>query len=389
MLSSGPYTILYLVTKSNWGGAQRYVYDLAIAARTAGHLPIVASGGEGLLTERLRKEGIRTISIPSLQRDIGIRAELQAFARIYSIIRDVRPTHIHVNSSKGGGIGALAARLASTACIIFTAHGLPQFEERPRAARALIACVSWVTALLSHRTITITRHDHATLLRQPFLRSKITYIPHGIDLTPLSRQEARRLLAAASQGQLRADDSLLWIGTVAELTANKGHRYALAGIAPFLRARPDARYVLIGDGELRASCAALAAEYGISDKVVFTGFLPDAAALHRAFDIYLSASVKEGLPYSLLEAMHSGTPIVATDVGGTPDLIAHGHTGLLAPARNPEALTDALTLLADDHSLRERLASAALQKVTAVHSKETMVARTIELYGVCTAELSA
>ncbi len=378
-------TILYLITKSNWGGAGRYVYDLACAVRDQGYAPIVACGGKGLLVTRLTEQQIPTRSIPALERDVSLLKDFRSLLSIIRIVRETHPAIVHVNSSKVGGIGALATRLCSRACIIFTVHGLPQHEDRPWLSKKMIALITWITALLAHHVITVSTNDTEILRAQPFLSKKVHRVQLGI--VPQSHDHvSAREIVCRYLSDVPANTRLaekFWIGTVAELTPNKGHLYALEALITLFKQYPDLVYICVGEGELSETLHLFVHTHHLEDRVFFTGFIPEAAMLYSAFDICLVPSIKEGLPYSILEAMHTGTPIVASAVGGIPDVIRDGISGCLVAPHSPPALVHALTQLIENRAYRTTLGEVAQEEARHQYTISAMVADTCALYRSC------
>lgn len=352
--------ILFVVTKSVWGGAQAYVYALATALAARGALVSVAAGGEGLLVSRLREANIAVIPIPSLARDFSLVKEWGAFIELRRVIRTARPDILHLNSSKAGGIGALAGRLEKVPHIVFTAHGWPHREPGSSIRTALVWLASYVTVLLSHTVIVVSRADAASSLGKD---KRVVHIPLGLapfTLTP--KTKARALLRLTKDAYV--------IGTIAELTNNKGLAY---GIRAFARLKEEGRadtYVIIGEGELRESLMRLAHKLGVAADVRFPGFLPDARSYLSAFDLFLLPSLKEGLPYALLEATMAGLPIVASNVGGIPDALSD-EQGALVPPRDPEAIAAAIEKLRDVPRMKDAENAFPL---------EQMIERTADLY---------
>ena len=166
-VSSAKKKILFVITKSNWGGAQRYVYDLATALPKTEFDVSVVFGQKGRLAEKLEQAGIKTYNIVSLQRDVSLGADLKSFFELRRLFKTVRPNIVHLNSSKAGGVGALAARVAGVKKIIFTAHGWPFWEDRNLVARAVIWFFSWTTALLAHKPIVISDYDLRVARQMP------------------------------------------------------------------------------------------------------------------------------------------------------------------------------------------------------------------------------
>lgn len=350
--------ILFIITKSNWGGAQRYVYDLA-ASLTPSYECTVALGEDGLLRKKLEAVGIKTVSIPSLKRDISIQKEFATFFFLMKLLQKESYDIVHLNSSKAGGLGALASRLTHIPRIIFTAHGWPFNEPRGFLSRGVIYIASFITALLSDAVITVSQKDYAQGTRMPGMRKKVFYIPLGIDTLPAayqSKNEAREFLlqtpafAQFHNGQEKRLPMLgahRIIGTIGELTKNKGIEYGIQAIAMLNKKTQQKNhfYVLIGDGEEKIALENTAKNLGVAEQIFFIGFIPDAWKYIRAFDCFLLPSLKEGLPYVILEAARAMCPIVATDVGGIPDVVRAYPSGTLVPPKNPEEIARAIFAL--------------------------------------------
>ncbi len=321
--------ILFLITKATWGGAQRYVFDLAT------HLPenefevVVAYGASGKLLQDLKTASIETYELPSLGRDVAIISDIKSFFAILKCIRTIQPDVIHLNSSKAAALGALAARLAGVKKIIFTVHGWPFNEKRNEFARVMMYIISWFTAFVSHTVIVVSKSDEAQGKRMRWMSGKVRYIPIGIK-PPLflSREEASTFLALTSNG--------LRVGTIAELTPNKGLRYAIEAIALLEEQGVDVSYSIIGDGEQRAELKDIAVKFDVIDRVTFHGSIPDAAKYLRAFDVFLLPSTKEGMPYVLLEAALADLPIVTTSVIDPEFVHRYPFIRLIEPASSEE-----------------------------------------------------
>lgn len=376
--------ILFVITKSNWGGAQRYVYDLARKLPRDRYLSVVACGGNGILVQELKNQEIKTIPVLGFQRDIHLGKEFQVFFELLSLYKRERPHIIHLNSSKAGGIGALAAWIygwmpgVSRPRTIFTAHGWGFHEDRGALSRILIYCASWATALFCDTVITINRND--TESAKKFISSeKIIFIPNGIEPPSLlSRSEARKKLSAACGVHLTDAETL--IGTIAELTPNKGHFYLLKAFSSLKGDYSSFKAILIGDGELREAIKADIRSEGLERTVFLAGFLEHAEVYLSAFDFFVLPSVKEGLPYTLLEAMAAGVPVVATRVGGMPDLIREGKSGLLVSPKNIQELARALTLMLEKKESWHDYSANAKTVIEEKHTLKRMIENTTRVY---------
>ena len=300
--------ILFVITKSNWGGAQRYVYDLATALPKNEFEVSVAFGQDGLLAKKLRGAGIQTFPITAMQRDVSVIADIKSFFELLRLFRTEKPDIVHLNSSKAGGVGALAARLAGVKRIIFTAHGWPFWEQRNILSRSAIWLASWATMLLSHTTICISNYDMRVAHRMPFVGRKTVRIYNGINLhMPFGSGE--KIRDAFPNG-------VTITGTVGELNKNKNQQFLIEQA----KNNPDMCVAIVGEGEERRNLEEEIKKYNLGNRVKLFGFMPVSEAL-RGFDVFALPSLKEGLPYVLLEARAAGLPIIANRVGGVGEIL--------------------------------------------------------------------
>lgn len=375
--------ILFVITKSNWGGAQKYVFDLA------SHLPkndfdiVVAVGGNGYLIEKLKSAGIRIISIPGLQRDVNFIKEILSLWSLFKIYIKERPGVIHLNSTKIGGLGALAAyglRLYGVQPkVIFTVHGWGFNEKRNGLYQAIIYFLQWITVLMCDKVIAVSSAVLAQGIRMPFSSKKFILIYNG--LTPpefLSREAARRATSSLSKTNIKEGE--FQIGTIAELTKNKGLVY-LVGAYKILKDSGINFYgFIIGGGEDRIMLERLIAKYDLQHTVYLLGFVPDASKYLKAFDVFALSSITEALAYVLIEAGFAGLPVVTTNVGGLPEIVENRKSGYLVPSKNPETLAEAIKKLLESKSLRDQMGKANHDLVSQKFAFDKMLTSTIDIY---------
>lgn len=400
MAQKSKLKILYIITKSNFGGAQRYVYDLATNLPKDKFEPLVAFGGNGQLKNKLEEAGIPTISILGLQRDIGVFKELQVFTSLLKIIRDVKPDLVHLNSSKVGILGALAVRVynlslklstfnfsLSTCKVIFTAHGWAFKEKRRAMVKKIISYISWLTVFLSHNTIVVSKDDRDRVKNFLFVQKKIKLVQNGIGpQTFLDRIEARKILA--EKAGWPANDRRLWVGSIAELHKNKGIEYALRAFSELTKKHAaenkenceEAAYLVIGGGEERQRLQSVIQEEHVAGKAALVGEYIGAAKLLRAFDIFLLPSLKEGLPYALLEAGAAGLPAIATNVGGVSEIIDDMKSGIVIREKRTREIAEALDFLISHEEKRKEFGDSLAKTVAEKFTLERMVRETIGVY---------
>lgn len=368
--------ILYVITKSNWGGAQKYVFDLATSLPKDHYEAIVAMGGNGPLKEMLEKENIKTISIESLGRDISIIKDLRVIRELLSIYKKVQPDIIHLNSSKIGLLGSLSARryrLSQVNCqlskVVFTVHGWAFNEKRNFISRFIIWKMSVLTSWLCTNLIILSKKEEAQAQRFPFTsNAKIHLIRNGLkDTSPLSKE--------ASLQALGLNPNRKYVGTISELHPNKGLD-VLIRCAPAL----GADVVIIGEGEERVRLQALANTLHISEKIHFLGTQKQAGLYIKAFDVFTLTSRKEGLPYALLEAGIASVPAVASNVGGIPEIVIDGQTGILIEPENPRILLQAIETVLQDSAFGKHLGENARNHIQNNFSFEKTLSETQKIY---------
>lgn len=366
--------ILYVITKASWGGAQRYVYDLATYEKAQGNEVALLYGEGGLLATELERAGIRTLALPSLMRDIKVQREWGAFIALQKLIASEKPDIIHVNSSKGG-LALLAARFTRVPRIIFTAHGWAFNESRPFLQRMLLRVVYVVTVLLSHTTICVSDAVARDVTWVPFIKRKLTVIRNGVDAPVfLKRAEARVKLGEVGTRTV--------LGMLAELHPTKRVEDAVRALKELKDEYPNLVLVVFGEGEDRERISALVEQLRLADSVMLRGFVHDASTLLGAFDMFLMPSRTEALGYAAIEAGYAGLPVIASRVGGLPEIIQHKETGLLVPSENPHALARAIRMLLEEPDYATLLGKRLKASVEERFQKARMLEETDRVYSI-------
>jgi len=373
--------ILYVITKSNFGGAQRYVYDMATRLPKKDCTVAVAFGGDGILKTKLEDAKIRSISIPALGRDVRPLSDIRAFFSLLRIIVREKPDILHLNSSKIGIMGGIAGRMARVQKIIFTAHGWAFTEDRAFLSRMIIKLLQWFTIILTHTTIAVSQETADQINDMRLARKKIRVIYNGRSpIRFMAREKARAELLSAQNQKL--DKKTLWIGTIAELHRNKGVRYAIRAMAMLAKDKPNTPFVfvIIGEGEERARLEKLIKEEDLTEKVFLVGFQENAPQLMKAFDVFVLPSIKEGLPYTLVEAGMARLPVVASQVGGIPEVIEDMRSGILVQPKKPSELASAFIFLTEKKTQAKDLGKTLSERVKKQFSPQHMLENTLHAY---------
>ncbi|MSR73122.1 glycosyltransferase family 1 protein [Candidatus Parcubacteria bacterium] len=373
IMSKKKRKILYVITKGNFGGAQRYVFDLATSLSRENFDVVVAFGESGMLQEKLKNAGVRTIEINSLKRDVGF-LDLKVFFELIKIFRSEEPDVVHLNSSKIGGLGALAGRLTLVPRIIFTAHAWAWNEDRNIFSKIIIAKLHWLTVLFSHKTITVSASLAKQMIHFPFVSKKLLTIHNGI--APFTTEDgfkARQIIGPAIHHGV-------WIGTISELHKSKGLDFLIEAFSRISSQYKDCGLVIVSDGEEKASLVRLVAEKKLQDRVDFLGVIPNAKVYLKAFDIFTLTSRTEALPYSLLEAGFAQLPILASRVGGIPEIIDAEENGVLVEKGNVDEIEKGLIFLLENNKIGAKYGLKLKQKIEREFMQNEMVKKTETLY---------
>lgn len=369
--------VLFVITKSNWGGAQRYVYDLATSLSKNEFEAVVALGGTGSkgagagrLKAELEQAGIRTIFVQSFTRNISLGSDLPMGFELFNIFKKERPEVVHLNSSKAAVAGAVAGRLVGVPRIIATVHGWAFNEPRPFWQQALIKLAHWLGAVACHHTICVSLYDMCQAASWPWVSGKVSCIHNGIapvDFLP-------RKPATEGEGEH------VRILTNGELTANKNLFLAIDAVLEAQGRGVHITYAIMSEGELKGQLTQYIAERNLGQTVTLLGFVPEGARHYQNFDIFFLPSKKEGLPYVLIEAGYAGLPVVASNVGGIPEIVEDGVSGILKKSSDTAGFAVALVELARSKELRAKLGQNLKEKVERDFTLEQMINKTIAIY---------
>ena len=361
--------ILYLITKSNWGGAQKYVYDLATSFDEKGVDTCVAFGGHDELEKKLEEAHIKTYPLPSLTRDVSFRKEFAVAREIAALIRKEKPDILHLNSSKAAGIGAFVGRALGVPTVIFTIHGAPFREDRNFISKRLIYFFTWLTCLFSHKVITVSKQDEADIGAMFLIKKKVVTIYNGI---PLNGQIPKRE---------RPKERVIHIVSIGDLTRNKGYLYGLEAIDILVKKGIPVTYTIEGEGEDRKKIEEYIAIKKLDGVVKLLGRTLKTNHMLHEYDIFLLPSVKEGLPYTLIEAGKAMLPVVTTITGGIPEIVRHEDTGLLVQPKDSEGLSKALERIIVNRRYAKSLGQKLHSHIVQNFSYSKMLAETAKVYG--------
>ncbi|MEA2406364.1 MAG: hypothetical protein QOE69_483 [Thermoleophilaceae bacterium] len=357
--------IVQLVTSGDVAGGQLVTLQIARAAREHGHAVSFVSPTPGPFLDRADGEGFDTRLL-----DVSRTYRLGGAARLARLLRgsEILHTHTHLAARV---LGRLAGRSAGVA-VVDHLHIENHFRPQKLPAAALRSLDN-STARLSASLLAVSEDTRRAFEEQGYPAGRIEVVPNGIQLPfPDASNGLRAELGVPADAPLA--------GEIARLCDVKGQRELIQAAARV----PELHVVLAGEdleagGAFRESLEREAGRAGVSDRVAFAGYRPAETVL-GALDVFVLPSWTEGMPVTVLEAMAAGKPVVATSVGGTPELVVDGVTGVLVPPRDPEALAAALRELLADRARAGRLGAAGRARVAERFTLERMTDRVLEVY---------
>ena len=355
--------MLLVITLAEVGGAQSYVAAL-LPALTGPFDVTVAAHGMGPLREAAASSGAQFVPLEHVRRAINPWRDLAGLVELLRVIRRERPDIVHASSSKAGVLARLAAALDGVPIRIFTAHGWAfgaQSGSRSRLYR-------WADRLMRPlTTVTICVADGeraAGVAARTCDPAKTVVIPNAVDVdaSPVSAGE-RPTPRIVSVGRLKAPKDFQTLARALSLL-------------------PQGTYeaLIVGDGPDRRALERRLRQLGLEESVRLAGARDDVPALLADADVFVLASRSEGMPVSVIEAMAAGLPVVASRVGGVPELVEDAETGFLVPPEDPPALTRALARLLEDQALRRRLGDAGRQRARREFDLDPFRRAHVELY---------
>ncbi len=375
--------ILYVITSSDTGGAQKHLLSLVKHFVSGNHqLKVACAPGEPLVSE-LKKIGVMPHILKNLQKSINPIKDIFTFYDICKLLIENNFHIIHCHSTKAGILGRLAAFFAGVPVKIFTAHGFVFHDSMNPVKKYLCVLAEKIGAVFSDAIITVSRADYLKARKYKIIdEKKIKLIPNGINPEAYEQfsnltDESRKALRAR-YGFCEKD---LLIGSVGRLVYEKSYSTAITAFAALLKTFPDAVLVIAGEGYERRALEILAQKLGIENRIKLIGAIESPEEIYSIIDIFFLSSIKEGMPYSLLEAACFALPCVCSDAGGIGEIIRSDKTGILCRSGSAGEFHDALSKMISLSSRERRSLGTTLKfKVTAEYAEKRMLENTEHCY---------
>jgi glycosyltransferase involved in cell wall biosynthesis len=381
--------VMHIITRLDMGGSAQNT--LLTCKELAEKYDIILAHGlsiESGMTDREKQtlkgqksealvKGVRFIPVSALVRRIDPLKDLRALIFLMKLIRKERPVLVHTHSSKAGILGRLAARLAGVPIIVHTPHGHVFYGHFGPAASRFFLLIERVFDTITDCVIALTEGEKKDYITSSVSHpQKIHTIHSGVDV---DRFKPGRTDITALKKQLGFNDKSLVVGTIGWLLPIKGPDVLFEAMIHIWEKKINALLVYVGKGELEHKLKAETFSRGVEDRVIFLGWRSDIDDIIQLFDVFVLPSLNEGMGRVLVEAMAAGKPVVASDVGGIPDLVRHRRNGFLVNPGDSNGMARYIEKLLTDRQLRRQMGAQG-RKLAESYTVDKMVAKIDALY---------
>lgn len=377
--------ILRIIARLNVGGPAIQVLTLTRALNNERFETLLLHGqladGEADMTQYRGLDVPQRVLVPELGRELNPIKDISTLFKLIKIIRRERPDIVHTHTAKAGAVGRAAAAICRVPVIVHTFHGHVFHGYFSKRKTSLFVAVEKLLARVTTKIITISmlqKNEIRAILKAP--EDKFTVIPLGFDLEKFKscrEQCAGRLRAACG-----IPAAAPVVSIVGRITAIKNHALFLKAARMVADQRPDARFVVVGDGEDRPACEALARELKLEDNVIFAGWWEDVAAVYADTNVTALTSDNEGTPVCVIESLSAGVPVAATEVGGVADVVRHGIDGLLAPPGDANAVAAHILDLLNEPERARAMGASGSEAMLKRFSQKRLIDDIVNLYSV-------
>ena len=379
-----PIRVLRAITRLNIGGPAIHAILLTralddgvvfsstlVAGTTAPH--------EGNMLDLAAAHSVKPVMVPSLGREVSPMDDLISLARMVQLVRQVRPDVVHTHMAKAGTVGRLAARICGVPVIVHTYHGHVFHSYFSPVKTRVFLTIERALGLATTRLITVGDGQRDELASYGVAApDKLVPIRLGLELGQFL--DVQRQFKGQLRTELGLAPDLPLVAIVARLVPIKAHEVFLAAAARIKAAMPEARFLIVGDGERRGELTATARQLGLSDAIPWFGWRHDMPRVYADVDVVALTSRNEGSPVSLIEALASARAVVSTAVGGVPEVVIDGETGLTVPSGDAQAVANGVLRLLRDPDLAARLGAAGRRHVYPRYDSSRLVEDVKHLY---------
>jgi glycosyltransferase involved in cell wall biosynthesis len=372
-----PIRVLRVIARLNVGGPALHVTYLARGLADRGYETTLVAGdvgrGEASMAFVADRAGVDVVRLRGLSRELSPLRDAVAAWRLARIIRKVRPDVVHTHTAKAGAVGRMAALLAGPRrpVVVHTFHGHVLRGYFGRAGTLVFRAIEMVLARVTDRLVAVSPEVRDELVSLGVARpERFSVIRLGIELEPRVAFDGD---VVEIRRRLGIGEETFVVGWFGRMTAVKRTDDLSTALAALRERGVDALLLLVGDGDDRDRLEQRAHELGLARSCLFLGYQEDVAAWYAICDAIVLTSASEGTPVTIIEALAAGRAVVATAVGGVPDVVDDGETGFLVPAGDTDALAERLELLARDPGRRAEMGRTGRERVLRRYAVERLV----------------
>lgn len=374
--------VAHVITRMDWGGSPDIVriicsylnpeiYDIRLITGQTRYPSIKTA-------EFLKRLGTNITTIDQLKRALNPINDLWAFLRLYLLFYQEKFDIVHTHTAKAGVLGRIAARLAGTSAIVHTPHGHNFYGYFSPFISKIVVILERFIAYFTDRIIALTELEKKDFVIFKVIQpEKITVINSGLEL-----DNYRKIIVDVQnkRGELQIEQNEVIVGMIGRLEPVKGLQYLIAAAKLVIEKFSNVKFLIVGEGSLRNKLESQCKKLDIFDKFIFTGWREDIPQILSILDILVLPSLNEAVGRILIEAGACGKPVVATDVGGIPEVVKDNQTGILVPPKDAHGLAHAIISLLEDERKRQSMGEAAKNWVDDKFSVERMVNKVSHLY---------
>ena len=383
--------VLHIITRFDKGGSAQNTFLTLLGLKKQNFQPSIVTGlslESGMKHEeikenekdiqRLELEGIEFIRCPFLVRRINIIKDLKAFFDIRKILKKNKPSIVHTHTSKAGLLGRFAAKLTHIPIVVHTPHGHVFFGYFGPIKTKIFIILEKLVSLITDRIVALSEREKQDSTKFKIAHEdKFVVIHSGVEL-----DRFKELTSSEKQNfkkKLGIPENSLIVGTVGRLEPVKGPEFLIKAAKFIISKYPNTFFIFTGEGYLRENLEEQALKLGLENNLIFLGWRADVTKVISIYDVFALPSLNEGMGRVLVEAMALGKPIVASNIGGITDLVAHGKNGFLVPTKNPKELAKYIQILLEDTEKRGKMGLAG-KEMALNFSDEIMVESISNMY---------
>lgn len=385
MKKNKPLKILNIITLFSIGGATETVVSMAEGLIKKGYDVHIATGphiaSEGSMYETAKEKNISVFTFKNLKRDINLLRDIKIIVELSNFIRKGKYDIVHTHSSKAGVVGRFAARLAGTPAIVHTVHGLPFHRYQPELKKRLFILIEKFSSLFCNKLVAVTDTIIETMLGYGIGKpEKYAMIRSAFDIDIYKTDGDEQKNRTKERFGIKDNDVV--IGKIARLSPLKGHKYILNAFVEVSKKIPNAKLLIVGNGELEYELKRLVEQNNIKDNVIFTGLITpeEIPGIIGIMDVVVHTSLLEGLARVLPQSIMMEKPVISFDLDGAHEVIKNGETGFLIKPEDEKELAEKIIYLCKNPDIIIRFGKAGKEFIGDQFCSGKMVEQIEKLY---------